>query len=578
MSFLTVEDVNSVNLNHINEYYELDTGKISQQEFRNVLYDFCIVSHTINGSEHTFTFEVHNSLWQGKCYFRKSDGSLINRTSTNNNYNNGVITLITEESSVKLYLYLCSFTTSFSYSMADLVTLDDYSTIIFTKADEGKNVTIYSRFLSNGNRQAAGTVTLNSGVNYISGTIKEYILCLLKKTDLIYNLDNDVTVGIVNNVPLNVDTDYLPGGNLVDEELLDIIVKYNDIEIPVYYDENIDDYCFDLDLTNKRDNKPVKLEIIVNEIDLINNSIDNVILNCNYSSASSYEELQSTIVSGAEIIELAGDITLNNNLIIPHNLLILANNHSIYLGSHNIQIPNNVSFEIDGGNFFNGINCFNQKINSKLVLKNCRFNNATISDNYKGSVISADYDGIDDSIITELIGCTFINCHHTIYHGGELTIKNCKALFNSFNDAVDTDYPAFLTAYDGTVEITNSTFDIDYDIDNLCDDGVDIKFAEALVGLGENTVFNGATTNQLKYNNSLPFFDASFNNKSHIFVKYYYPQINACVISSPVLGKEDSSVCHMILGTDWVYKNNVQVTRLSWQSENDVRKIEWRDI
>ena len=58
--------------------------------------------------------------------------------------------------------------------------------------------------------------------------------------------------------------------------------------------------------------------------------------------------------------------------------------------------------------------------------------------------------------LTELIGCTFINCHHTIYQGGELTIKNCKALFNSFNDAVDTDYPAFLTAYDGTVEITHA--------------------------------------------------------------------------------------------------------------------------
>ena len=33
-------------------------------------------------------------------------------------------------------------------------------------------------------------------------------------------------------------------------------------------------------------------------------------------------------------------------------------------------------------------------------------------------------------------------------------------MFNSFNEGVDTDYPAFLTAYDGTVELTNSIFDI----------------------------------------------------------------------------------------------------------------------
>ena len=63
MSFLTVEDVNTVNLNHINEFHEIDTSKISLQEFENVLYDFVICNHTISGAEHTFTFEIHNSLW-----------------------------------------------------------------------------------------------------------------------------------------------------------------------------------------------------------------------------------------------------------------------------------------------------------------------------------------------------------------------------------------------------------------------------------------------------------------------------------------------------------------------------------
>ena len=103
MSLLTVEDVNTVNLNHINEFYELDTSKISEQEFNNVLYDFCIVSHEIQGNNHIFTFEIHNDLWRGGYYFTKSDGSYLD---VNGNYSNNVLTLITSENSVKLVLYL----------------------------------------------------------------------------------------------------------------------------------------------------------------------------------------------------------------------------------------------------------------------------------------------------------------------------------------------------------------------------------------------------------------------------------------------------------------------------------------
>ena len=561
MTFLTVEDVNSVNLNHINEYYELDTSKISEQEFSGVLYDFCIVGHSINGSYHIFTLEVHNSLWKGGYYVEQANVSYDSSTNT--------LTVVTNKSSIVFYLILSNYA---SFSLAKHLAVPFESFMLITKKEIGTTKKVKYIDLQHNKNIIEYNRTLNLGVN--SGLTNVPLLVLLKKTDLVYNLSDDLTVGIVNQIQLDVDDDYLPGGSLVDEDLLDIVIKYEDIEIPVVYDSELNDYYFNLDLTKKIDNKPIKLEVIVNEIDLVNASRQNITLSCSYSSASNYEELQRNIVAGAEIIELTNDITFNSNLIIPHNLMIYAKNHNIYLGSYNINVLEGISVEMDDGNFFNGTNCFIQQVNSKLVLNNCKFSNAIISDNFKGSVISADYDGLDDTIITELVNCRFVNCHHTIYHGGDLTVKDCKALFDNFNENVDTDYPAFLTAYDGTVELIGSIFDIDYNND----DNPNIKFAEALIGLGENTIFNGFATNQLKYNDILPFFDAPFNNKSHIFVKYFYPQINAYVISSPILGKEDRSVCHMILGTDWVYKNNVQVTRVDWQSENNIRKIDWSEI
>ncbi|WP_296874599.1 hypothetical protein [uncultured Methanobrevibacter sp.] len=577
MSFLTVEDVNSVNLNVINEFYEINTSQISEQEFDSVLYDFSIVSHSINGNTHVFSFEIHNSLWSGGYYFTKNNGEYLDLTATFRD-NHLIVTI--NEPSICLILYLCSFYTNKQIGKIEEIFQGDTVYVLNNDELNKEHNPLNMKDLRYNETFSYDITTVNQGVNVISDlSYPFYLLVLIKKNDLIFDLSNEsATVGVINHIPINIDANFLPNGDLVGEESLDIEVQYGNTVIPVVYDSELNDYCFDLDLTDKIDNKPAKLKIMINEIDLVNSSVYDIVLPCNYSSASSYEELQSNIIAGAEIIELTNDIAFNSNLLIPNNLMIYSNNHNIYLGSFHINVPNSVSIEIDDANFFNGTNCFIQEINTKLVLKNCRFNNAIISDNYKGSVVSADYDSSYDSIITELVDCSFINCHHTIYHGGEISIKNCRALFNSFNESVDTDYPAFLTAYNGTVEITNSTFDIDYDTDFLSDNNIDIKFAEALIGLGEDTFFNGYTTNHLKYNDSLPFFESPFNNKSHIFAKYYYPQINASVISSPNLGNEDTCVCHILLGTDWIYKNNVQITRTSWKSENNIRKIEWRDV
>ena len=571
MNFLTVEDVNTVSLNHINEYYELNTGNISEQDFNSVLYDFIIVSHSISNDTHVFTFEINNSLWTGGYYFKKANGTYISAEGSYDAQNN-TLTFTTTESSLILVLYLCSFAPSFN-----LVRLTQRLTsnniIYITKNQESDDITIPYNVLTN-NSQSGATVNLSPGLKTINNQI--FVLVSLKKTDLIFDLNNtELTVGIVNHVRLNIDNEYLPNGTLVDEDSLEIQIIYEDNVISAYYDEDLNDYCFDLDLTDKNNAKPIKIKLVVNEIDLVNPGLFEYTLFCKYTSANSFNELQSILFGTSEIIELTGDINFTSNLVITHDLLIIGSNKNLNLNSYSFIISDNITVKFLNCNFNQGNPCIIQNNNTKIVLNSCKFTNASINDNYKGSVLSSEY---GEDIIGEITNCTFINCHHTIYYSGDLTINKCKALFNAWNNNVDSDYSAFLTIYDGVVEITNSIFDIDYNTDTLCNNQIDIKFAESLISLGENTIFNGVTTNLLNSNDSLPFFERPFNNLSHLYVRYFYPQINSSVISSPLLNNEDKSVCHSILGVDWVYKNNVQITRVDWNSQNEIRKIDWGEI
>lgn len=127
MSFLTLEDVNTANLDYINEYYELDTSKIGTEEFENVVFDFCVVSHSISGSEHTFTFDVYNTLWTGAYWLSKSNGTYINSDA---DVSSNTISFVTTESSVKLHLYLCSFAPEFTVMRLEYILKTNEPTIV----------------------------------------------------------------------------------------------------------------------------------------------------------------------------------------------------------------------------------------------------------------------------------------------------------------------------------------------------------------------------------------------------------------------------------------------------------------
>ena len=152
-----------------------------------------------------------------------------------------------------------------------------------------------------------------------------------------------------------------------------------------------------------------------------------------------------------------------------------------------------------------------------------------------------------------------------------MTVENCKAVYIIYED-IDNDYSIFLNQYKGDCTVRNSVFDLD--LTGLCVDEVNIKFALSMFGIGENATFNTIIGEKLKADNSLNFFDYGFNNRSHVYCEYYYPSVDDCVVASPLAGFEDKSVCHAIIGADFIYKNNTQITRKSDDLHNTTRILD----
>lgn len=578
--FLTVEDINTLDINTVvNEYFVVDTSLIGTDEFSNVQYDFVKVSHTISENQHIFTFEIHNSLWCGGYWFSKSNGDYIDMDATLDN--NNTITFTTNQSSLKLHLYLCSYALEFYWIRLEYA-LDDMDTIIITKKELGVGRIIYFTSLKYGSRYYTH-IRLYEGVtewSQLSG-FYSYNLVQIKKTDLVFNFNNDCLVGKINHIPLGVDQKYLPGGSMVDDTPLNMEIVYGDAVLPVTYDDDIGDYCFDLDLSNKLDTNSVKVSLKVTSNTYVNNGVFDIIIPCEYVTISNEVDLMTQLALGIKVLKLDADIGLTSNIQISSDVIVYGEDKKLTLNNHSIILNEGVKLILENAELNIGSPAIIQKENSILELTKVKFTNNIAADyNNLGSCIFCDVDleslSVDSDFTTRINDCTFINNHSAIFHGGQLTVDNCKYLNNDLT-YVDKDNPAFLYQTDGDAEITNSIFDIDYQDNTLCENQINIGFAQALIRCGLTATINTATHESLQEDNKLPFFD-SYRNQSHVFAKYYYPQIETCVFTSPVEDKENESICYCVTGTDWVYKTNAVVTRADWQSENTINKIDWEGI
>lgn len=615
MSFLTVEDVNGILFNYskINSFYEVNTSLIMRnEEFEDIMYDFVNVSHTIDNDEHTFSFEIYNDLWCGGYYFTNQYGNYLQLDAT---YANGVLTVTTYESDIILVLYLNNLFTEFSLERLSFKPAVTSENMFFTLINEANNPIIYylvdyleygvemgsygllSAFY-NGSWESVGLAFIED--DYPDESFKFAIslrnLNINKNYTVFKIVFNNNTfyftrTNIKHILPINivVDGDEFVLGKVNEftvessENLLDYIT-----DIKLHYNNQIYPVNFyrptKLDLTNKVDTKDVNFKIVVTESAKIKGYEYNFQIPCRYTLVNSKSQLQNELdIGGSSVIEIGNDFTLNPGeyVHIKHDIIIKGNFNTINMNNCSFIVDEGVTVIFQDLKFYRGNPIFIQEENSDLTLDNCYFINANASNfNGLGSVIHCNIDKTSleeqNDFKTNVNNCIFDNINTTtaIFHGGELKVDKCKVKttelsYQNYNAKI----PWFLYQTDGNAILTNNIFDLNVETNDLCSHGRNIGYYQALLHCGLNATINNASWGSLKENNTLPFFDSHYNNKSHLFVKYYSNQVHTCLFASPELGYEDKACCHTISNVDYVFKNNVKLTNSNWHSENNLKKF-----
>lgn len=604
--YLTVEDVNSVlfHIDRVNEYYCIDTSLISIFPSD---YDFCKVRKTSSGGNYTYTIIVNSNLWTGGFYVTKTNGEYMDVSATYDSANNSFV-FTTNQSAVKIYLYLCGFAPAFEfqqltvkYDFEDKYVINTLSeTNVFdlnvesVNGDDLAGAVFSYEHLGTSLPEKQTTceddiISLDFEVGCIIKIEYDntfaYIKVFNKKVEAeISFVESEVVVGknniVVLDVPevLEVGTD-----SITDVPFLDGRVYYDNTYSDLMFDETNNNYYFNIDLTSDIVRRNIKLDLNIFESEYIKSKSYKYEITSSYLQVNTLNEFVNEIgINGSNIIEFGSDITTNtyDTILIEHDIIIYGN-HKTLTNKSPLHIANNVNVKINDLNIRrNGIV---QQKDTTLELNNCNFTDVPkmliIGEYtyYPSSCISiypVDYAyGIElYDMQTKINKCEFINCDTAIASSGELIITNSKFLKNTGFDKTE---PAFIYQLDGSAIIQNSIFDINYDNDYLCEHQQHIGFGQSIILIGETASVNNKTYSQLQKDNSLDFFGSNYNNKSHLFAKYYYPQIEECVYSSPMENYEDNCCCHSLAGLNWNFKNNVKITRVSWETENRNTNINW---
>ena len=549
MTFNTVEDVNGTQFDNQGFWWhKIDLSKFTTgtEEYSNIKIDFCTLSRR-NDSTTTWNyyFSVENSLFSNLILL------IIDGTVTFPYYegNPPVFSFIgnKNELSVELYLYMGPI----SYEnprTTQWFLLDNILELNYKQLKQNYNVP-YALFVRP-SQISRKSILLNQGYNLITDNYFNnpigYLLVKLLKTDFQFSCNQQLIVGEVNTVQLGTLTDYKPNGDLVGEYATKLSVLYNGKTIPVVWNSALNDYTFDLDLTNLQEEKRVRFKVIVETNDVLNASETDVALDCKFETIDTLAKLIELFRIGGTG-RLSSDLTLTNDLTLSKSVNLIGNECIIDMASHKLVIPSDKTFKAQSVGFSNGINTLQQEPNSTVELTDCTFTDCTGF----GSVIDCQVDlaSLDDSddFNTKLTNCTISNCDMAILHGGNLEVTGCTVNGKISNK----NYPYFLYQTDGNATILNSQF-------NLRDTMVfdyDIEFNSCIFTCGETATINGYSHTELQQNNRSAFFDTQ-RNTSIIDVKYYYS-----LIEDTVHLQSDKGFCHSVSGVDYIFKSNVTITR-----------------
>ena len=537
MSFLTLEDVNTaLYSNQGFWWHEIDCSKLPDGEFTDLKVDFCrITKRTTPPSYHVY---VDNDYWTGGV-LQEYNGQYDSLLCDGDDF-------VAEVIAEKLYLYmgpirLSSDTrivgmlldTVFSLNMKELslphevrYTRDDEEGSVLTDLEVGYNlitITWYGSELSFG-----------------------YLLVKLLKTDFQFNCNQELINGKINTVQLGTDTDYLPDGDLIGEYTPSIRVLYNDETLPVTYDNTLNDYTFDLDLTEETTEHKIHLKVLIDSNEVLNSTSTDVTLSSSFETINTLDKL-SHLFSVGGVGRLGSDLTLTDDLTVTKDVYIVGNEHTINMDGHKIMVPSDKIFKAEQTTFNNGENTIQQNEASKVELINCTFTDCT----GLGSVIDCQIDvtSLDNptDFTTILNKCTLNNNDMCILHGGNLTVTD-----STINGKISDDkYPYFLYQTDGEAHITGTIFNLTHNTPIT----TDIGYNSCIFTIGEQATINYGDHKEYSQNNILGFLENS-RNISIINVTYYYPPIEDYVTLQSTKG-----YCHSVSSVDFVFKTNVQLTR-----------------
>ena len=547
MSFLTLEDVNTALYSNQGFWWHtIDTSAIDPDgtaEYENIKMDFCTITKTKNSGNYFYTIYVDNSYFTGGFCALTKDGDLCSSYQHSGNW----IKLNYQYPShvpIKLMLYmginnitggLAGFMVMYIVNSTFDLTLKELNqpqTILYNPWERGGPSYSKTEILTEGYTEIKDRNNMSCGFVFVN----------LVKSDFKFACDQTLTVGKVNKVQLGTDSEYLPNGDMIGEYTPSIRVLYNDKTLPVTYDNTLNDYTFDIDLTNHEKETDIPLTVYIDNNEVINQTETNIRLHTRFETIDTLSKVNTLFTNGG-IGRLGANITLNTDLTVTNDVYLIGNDHTINLDGHKIIIPSNKTFKADNTHFRYGENTIQQNTGSKVELTDCTFGYCT----GLGSVIDCqvNLDSLDDELdfTTNLTRCIIAESDMAILHGGELTVTDCRVQGIISNPS----YPYFLYQTDGNATILQSEFTL---INNT-QISSDIEFNSCIFICGETAQINGYSHQELQNNNLQQFLETQ-RNSSIINVTYYYTPINDYITLY-----SEKGYCHSTSSIDFVFKTNV---------------------
>jgi hypothetical protein len=200
-----------------------------------------------------------------------------------------------------------------------------------------------------------------------------------------------------------------------------LISQSSNLAVDCPYPTSVSGKNVTIDLTDKDDTKAFPITVHTVEDGTYYPNETTFKVECEYPTINNRSQLV-TLFSNGGIGRLGANITLNSDITVTKDVLIIGNNKTITMATNKIIVPEGKIFKASDTVFTGGKNAIQQSTSTKVELTGCSFSNCT----GLGSVIDCQVDigslENETDFTTILTDCTISNCDMAILHGGDLTV------------------------------------------------------------------------------------------------------------------------------------------------------------